>query len=92
MEYETKNNPFGENRFFLWLGQNTIYIVGFNYLCRDIATELYYFIPVLRKHTMHWSMNFILTLAVCIGCTYFCSTVKSLFARKIQKKDLPSQV
>lgn len=78
-----KNHPILENRFMLWLGRNTIYIVGFNYVCRDIAIEIYYLIPVLRHFKMHWMAHFILTFVVCIGCILVCLILKSIVDRVI---------
>ena len=59
----------------IWLGRNTIYIVGFNYLCRDIATEIYYMIPYLRRHEISYIPLFILTFIVCIIFIWFCEIV-----------------
>ena len=67
------------NRFFIWLGRNTLYIIGFNYLCRDIATELYYYIPVIRKIQIHWMSAFILTFGLCLLCIVICTKTRRLF-------------
>ena len=67
------------NRFFIWLGRNTLYIIGFNYLCRDIATELYHYIPVIRKIQIHWMSAFILTFGLCLLCIVICTKTRRLF-------------
>lgn len=53
-------------RPFTWLGRNTIYIVGFNYIARDIAIELYYITPILRNCPIKWYSLFIYTMVVLI--------------------------
>lgn len=74
-----KQLPAIGNPFFLWLGKNTLYIIGFNFVCRDIATELYYYIPVIKNFPMHWSVNFVMTFALCCLSVIICIKIKSLF-------------
>ena len=65
----------------IWLGRNTIYIVGFNYLCRDIAIEIYYMMPYLKRHEISYTPLFIITLSVCIAFLYIFSTTKNVLYR-----------
>lgn len=55
-----------ENKFVLWLGRNTLCFIGFNYVCRDITTDIYCYIPILKNYTIHWSVSFLMTLLLCI--------------------------
>lgn len=74
------------NRFLTWLGKNTIYIVAFNYWCRDISTEIYYFIPIIKNYTLHWTISFLLTLIMCILTIYICLNVKKLYQKLFHLK------
>ena len=62
-----------------WLGKNTIYIVGFNYVCRDIATELYYYIPFLKTRKISFLPVFFITFLLCIMIIILCQKVKELY-------------
>lgn len=62
----------------IWIGRNTLYIVGFNYICRDIATEIYYLIPGLRSHKITLIPLFLLTCGLCILCALLCSKIKTI--------------
>ena len=73
------------NSFLLWLGKNTIYIIGFNYVCRDLATELYYFIPFVKNVQMHWISSFILTFGLCLLCIIICTKIRLLFVALIRR-------
>ncbi len=75
-----------QNRFLIWLGQNTVFIVAFNYLYRDIATELYYLTPVLRKLKINGPALFVLTMVVSLMGTYALSKAKGI--RPKLKKDI----
>ena len=63
----------------LWLGKNTIYVIGFNYLCRDIATEVYYLIPYLRNYQISFISLFIITFIICLVCLWICSLIQGKF-------------
>lgn len=67
---------FLENRFILWLGRNTFCFIGFNYACRDIATEIYYYIPVVKNYTIHWTVSFLMTFALCVGISWIWYKIK----------------
>ena len=55
-----------ERSAILWVGRNTLCFIGFNYVCRDLATELYYYIPVLKNYPIHWAISFLLTFVLCL--------------------------
>ena len=80
-----KSATIFEYRFFTWLGKNTIYIIGFNYVCRDLATEIYYWIPVVNSHSMHWLTSFVLTLFMCFACILVCGKTKKIYNDMIEK-------
>lgn len=65
------------NRVLRWLGKNTVYIVGFNYFCRDIATEIYYLIPYLKTQPISYLPMCVITFLVCILCVLICGCVKT---------------
>ena len=65
------------NRFFKWLGQNTIYVFGFNYLCLNFATEIYYYIPVVKNYPIHWLVSFLTTFSLCLLCIFLCNAIKN---------------
>ena len=62
--------------FFCWLGRNTIYVVGFNYLIRDIAIEIYRLIPFHRHQQISFTGMFSLTFIFCIVLVLFCDKAK----------------
>ena len=70
------NLSFLNNRFTRWLGKNTVYIVGLNYVCLDVSTEFYYLIPVVKHYSIHWTVSFLLTLAFCMACIPVCNLCK----------------
>ena len=76
------NMPILNNRFLLWLGKNTLYIMGFNYACREAVSEFYYFIPVLNRYPMHWSVGFILTFCLCLCCAFAGERIKRISLKK----------
>lgn len=63
-----QKSVFSNNKFLVWLGNNTMPIIGFNYLIRDCITEIYYLIPYIGSIKLHWGISFILTL---LGCFIF---------------------
>ena len=69
--------------FFNWIGRNTIFIMGFNYLCRDLATELYYYIPWIKSYKMHWAINFIMTFCFCIFAIIICNKFRLGFTKML---------
>jgi len=74
-----------QNRFLIWLGKNTMFIIGFNYFLRDLTTEIYYLIPFVRNFKLHWSVSFILTtLGSIVGILLYNKT-KDL-VRSVRKK------
>lgn len=77
--YISSNISILQNKFFLWLGRNTIFIVGFNYIFRDIATEIYYLIPIIKNYPINWISSFILTMIVSIIGTLICEKIRLLF-------------
>lgn len=64
------------NTFLLWLGKNTMITIGFNYFLQDLVTEIYYFIPVVKRFKIHWVVMFIMTAIACLGCTYIYYEIK----------------
>lgn len=69
---------FLENSFILWLGRNTLCFIGFNYVCRDIATEIYYYIPVVKNYAIHWSVSFLMTFALCVLVSWIWYKIKNI--------------
>ena len=67
------------NRFMLWLGCNTIYIVGFSYICRDVANEIYYFTPGLRKIPINAFSSFVLTFMLCLLVIVLANVIKKQY-------------
>ncbi len=72
---------FLQTKSILWLGKNTIYIVAFNFICRDVGTTLYYYIPIINRVRIHLSVSFFLTTAVCIFCIFICIHIKNLILK-----------
>ena len=66
-----------------WLGRNTIYVVSFNYIIRDIATEVYYLLPILRNYKISFLPLFVLTLIMCLICIKLCNAFKLLTKKQI---------
>lgn len=62
-----RNFSLLHNRFFIWLGQNTIYVMAFNYFMRDLTTEIYYLVPFIRNYNIHWTVSFVLIMIGCIA-------------------------
>lgn len=68
-----RNIPaLGHCKPLIWLGRNTIYVVGFNYLCRDLAAEIYYLIPFLRARKISYLPLFLITAFLCLLCIWIC--------------------
>lgn len=70
----------------LWLGRNTIYIVGFNYLCRDIAAEVYYLIPYINTHRISFIPLFVITLIICVLCVWICCFIRTKYTSVLKRK------
>ena len=56
--------------FLLWLGKNTMIIIGFNFFLRDLTTEIYYYLPIIKNFTIHWTVSFLFTTLACIIFDY----------------------
>lgn len=69
-------------RFLLWLGRNTIYVIGFNYLCRDLAVELFYLIPYIRNYKITFVPLFVITFALCIVFVLSCSFIVKIVRKQ----------
>lgn len=52
---------FLQNRFFVFLGKNSITAIGYNYFLRTFTSELYFFIPFISNIPMNWVTSFVLT-------------------------------
>ena len=69
-----KNLPILSNsKIVMWIGRNTIYVVGFNYFCRDVATEIYYMIPILGRHRISFLPLFFITFLLCLLTIFVCT-------------------
>ena len=77
---------FLKNSFLLWLGQNTMYIIGFNYVCMFIGVELYYLMPFVKNHSIHWTANFIITFVLCLISICICKKIRKLFSEIVSNK------
>ena len=73
---------FLEKPALLWLGKNTLFFVGFNFLCRDIANELYNFIPIVKNHPIHWSISFLMTFGLCLLLAFVGEKIHNGFAKR----------
>ncbi len=71
------------NSFTRWLGKNTIYVIGCNYICLYICTEIYYLIPVIKNYPIHWIVSFLFTFALCLACIVICNRIKKLFLKTV---------
>lgn len=74
--YVCKKVNIIKNNFFIWLGKNTLPIIGLNYFLRDFTTELYYLIPYVRNYHLHWSVSFIMTVVVCLFVIWSINKIK----------------
>ncbi len=72
---------FLQNKFFVWLGKNTMFIIGFNYFMRSLTTEIYYWIPILRNYSIHWTVSFVMTVFGCICGILFINCIKKICRR-----------
>lgn len=72
-----------ENRFFLWIGKNTLYIMAFNYQCMYIESEFHYFIPFLRSTQLHWTAEFAIVFLLCLLTVAVCNFIKNQYAKII---------
>ena len=72
---------------FIWLGKNTIYIVGFNYIARDIAIELYYLTPILKNYTITWYWEFIYTMVLLVVGILAYNSFRNLILKKEKRND-----
>lgn len=52
----------GRKSLLTWIGENSMIFMGFNYLMRAYMVEVYYFIPIVRNHPIHWTVYFLMTL------------------------------
>ena len=78
------NAKFLNTTFTRWLGKNTIYVIGCNYICLYICTEIYYLIPVVKNYPIHWIISFLLTLVLCFACIMICDKIKKLFQKQFR--------
>ena len=72
---------FFRNRYFIYLGKNTMLIIGFNFFIRDFITEMYYILPISKIITYNWVISFILTTIAFTVIIYFHNRIKSRFKR-----------
>ena len=77
------NAKFLNTTFTCWLGKKTIYVIGCNYICLYICTEIYYLIPVIKNYPIHWITSFLFTLVLCFACIVICNKIKKLFQKKV---------
>lgn len=56
-----KNFNILQKGIWVWIGKNTLLIIGFNYFMRDFTTEIYYLVPIVRKYPIHWCVSFLIT-------------------------------
>lgn len=78
-----RNAKFLNTSFTRWLGKNTIYVIGCNYICLYTSTEIYYLIPVIKNYPIHWIVSFLLTIALCFACIVICNKIKKLFQKTV---------
>ena len=73
----TKKFNYSNKNCLVWLGQNTIPIIGLGYFLREFTTEIYYFIPKINLIKINWFVSFIMTFAACV-----CVVIIKNFIRK----------
>ena len=83
--YLLKDYRIFNNKLTNWLGSNTIYIMGFNLLAQQIAYEVYYYTPFLRKIEVQWYSLFIITLIICIAIVIIISLLKRMRSKLFSK-------
>lgn len=83
--YLLKDYRILNNKLITWLGSNTIYIMGFNLLAQQIAYEVYYYTPFLRKIEIQWYSLFIITLIICIAIVIIISLLKRMRSKLFSK-------
>lgn len=70
----------------IFWGQNTIIVIGFNYFIRTFSTELYYWIPFVKRFPIHWISSFVLTILMLAGLIYGKMMTNSSFSDRKGKK------
>lgn len=71
--------------FFPWLGKNTVFIIAFSYFLRDLTTEIYYMIPVIKTIPISSLVSFVFTTAACLVGIVCWNKLKTIPARVIGK-------
>lgn len=78
--------PFLNNKFLSWLGQNTMIFIGFNYMFRDIATEICEHIPAITGASYRWVIETIITFLGCLLLDYIVFIIKRGFKNRHKEK------
>lgn len=77
--------------FVKWIGKNTIYFIGFNYLCIDIALIVCNRIPGLN-YKENWGIVFVITFIICLVFAFIGERIRksvreiALLKRKRKKR------
>lgn len=70
------------NKYFLFLGKNTMLIIGFNFIVRDFITEMYYFLSINKIIPLNWILSFILTTIAFTIIIYFYNKIKGFYKKR----------
>lgn len=73
---------FMKNRFSFWLSANTLFIIGYNYIIRDVSTDLLNIIPYVAKNGLHWTVSFVATTLLCFAGILITNKILNQTARK----------
>ncbi len=71
------------NRYFTYLGRNTMLVIGFNFIIRDLVTEIYYYLPISKIIPFNWVLSFIFTTIAFTVIIYCHNKIKSRFKRRL---------
>lgn len=78
-----KNIDVLDNKIFNILGRNTMLVIGFNYFIRDLLTEIYYLIPILRDYEISSTVSFLFTIAIIFVMIFLYEKTKKIIQKKL---------
>lgn len=80
-----KNIKVLQNKFFVWLGRNTMLVIGYNFFMLALTTELYYYIPIVSNYRINWVVSFIITTIGMVVFILVWNKLKSFCLTKVRK-------
>ena len=70
------------NKYFIFLGKNTMLVIGFNFIVRDFVTEIYYILPLGKILPYNWIISFFITTIAFTVIIYIHNILKNKYKRR----------